>query len=504
MVDVGTWMRQQGRVYFGNATTKRDLRVQLRGSKAILLWSVYLLVFVGIAIFAYASIAANDRKTSLSYAQSELRSFYEMVLALLAGIVCVIAPALGATAVVSERHRRSLDMVFTAPVTAKYYLVGKLLSTYRYIWMLLLLSLPVVSVGVVMGGATWGDVAKTYLIISLDALLYSAIALAISAGASKLTSSVIMSYAVVIPLAITSISASVPGIYMGSSRRMPVVALFSPFMAAETFNSTSTWFGTDVANLPLFCFFALAVLFLIVLGAGSALSSWHVRETSALRIIGLLLIAGAYVFLVTNVPASSTTSSYDMGMGFASGMLVLLPVIPFLTCYSKIDAAKFEYDGRSRFRNIFRAAPSGALPYALGMLASGIVGVSIGSAMGGMWPGPVESISFVVYVLGVYLFTWSVCRLSSRLTTTLAAARGLSTVFVALFFSVPSIFIGLANVYGQESPYEAFVPMAPFYVHSQPIIALVWGVLLAAFGGLIATAESRFKASQWKVERGVA
>jgi hypothetical protein len=147
----------------GNASSMRDFRVQLRGSRSVLLFGAYLLSLITIALLVYSSAIRNGTSVSIVEAQSSLQSFYATVIGLLGGMICLVTPALCATSILTERQRKSLDLVFSAPVSPKYYLVGKMLSSYRYIWMLLVLSLPVTAACVVLGGATWRDVLLGYL-----------------------------------------------------------------------------------------------------------------------------------------------------------------------------------------------------------------------------------------------------------------------------------------------------------------------------------------------------
>ena len=98
------WVDVQKNVYFDNGATKRDMRVQLRGSKAIVLWLAYLAILVFPAVMIYSGVAAES-DLPLSIVQSRLHGCYQAVLMALGAVVSLIAPALGATAIVSERQR---------------------------------------------------------------------------------------------------------------------------------------------------------------------------------------------------------------------------------------------------------------------------------------------------------------------------------------------------------------------------------------------------------------
>ena len=136
------WIAEQKRVYFGNASSVRDYRAQLRGSRPVLLWSIYLGILILFVLLAYANIVAQGTQ-SVTVVQSQLKQFYKSILWMLEVMVALIAPVVVTMSIQSEVQRKSIDLVTTSPVSPKYFLVGKVLSGYRYVVMLIFLSLPV-------------------------------------------------------------------------------------------------------------------------------------------------------------------------------------------------------------------------------------------------------------------------------------------------------------------------------------------------------------------------
>ncbi|OWU66257.1 MAG: hypothetical protein CBB60_000430, partial [Armatimonadetes bacterium Cent15-Ar3] len=177
-------LKRLRRTYFGNATATRDQRVQLRGSKAVVLFTLYLIIMALVLYIAYDS-AIGYSSRSLATAQSNLQGFYWATIACLGVVVTIVAPAVGAFAIVTERQRRSLDLVFSAPVEPKFYLVGKLISAYRYVWLLLILALPFCAVSVTLGGTTWIQLFITFLLFSFYGLICVAFGLLLSSMSSR-------------------------------------------------------------------------------------------------------------------------------------------------------------------------------------------------------------------------------------------------------------------------------------------------------------------------------
>ncbi|MEI7986451.1 MAG: hypothetical protein WCI55_12565, partial [Armatimonadota bacterium] len=68
-----SWLKGLQRTYVGNATATRDMRVQLRGSRAVVLFTIYLVVMTFVLLMIYDnSLGSAYGQTSLATAQSRL------------------------------------------------------------------------------------------------------------------------------------------------------------------------------------------------------------------------------------------------------------------------------------------------------------------------------------------------------------------------------------------------------------------------------------------------
>lgn len=475
----GRWLRQNLSVYFGNATAVRDYRVQLRGNKAVVLWGVYLLVMIGFGVFVYGSTASADR-ISVIEAQRNLRQFYDTIINLLGGIICLIAPALTATAVVSERQRRSLDLVFSAPVTPKYYLVGKMISSYRYVWMLLVLALPITSACVVLGGATWMDVLCTFILLSLLGLLYCAISILFSTIAPKPVSAIVWSYlaCACYTLVISSLASYGTFAMMGSSgptHELPFIVALSPFNVTRVSSSYSIISGVTVANWIIVAVYTLAICKLFLLAAASALSPLGAMDTKMLRLHGVVyafLIVFALSGLFPAAPAGSSSAA-STSMALAACVLLgwftmpLVVLMPFLACFGNDSDRKFMSAGVFEPRKMFVGTPDGSLPYVLLLLGSAALGLILGLASHGIDVTNGTFVSTILWMIALWVFAWSLGRFTSGMNLGLRGAR---TAHFCLMLAIWFIPIPFLMIIEQNGPRGDKATLWDFY-----ILRPIWG-----------------------------
>lgn len=521
MSAAATWVRQSLGTYFGNATAVRDYRVQLRGNRAVILWAVYLAVLIGFGMITYSS-AAGREQMSVVEAQASLKSFYTQVLGLLATIIVLVAPALTATAIVAERQRKSLDLVFSAPVTPKYFLVGKMISSYRYLWMLLVLSLPVTAACVVLGGATWSEVLTSYALMSLHGLIYTSIALLFSTLALKPVGAIVWSYiGVLVYLAITSYVGEmlvVPrtfGFGGGNIDEMPFFVSLSPVSMIQASSTYTVISGYHVPNWLLAAVFTFLFVKLMILAGSSALSPFGSWETKSLRLHSLayaFLLALGFAAAVASVSGlsgramylgSTSTASVSPAIDlFSSRMFValltnLVVVLPFLTCFGKDLERKFWPDGAFNIRRMLVGTPSGGLPYLFAVALAAAGGFIVYS----IWePGLVglHFLGFFYYGLALVFAAWSVGRYTSALANGLRYARTLHFTVLVLVMWLPVPLLLIADPFGlgtQDASVWDYYVLRPLFSSSDKTgLALVTGTILIAVGLVLAIrAESLAK-----------
>lgn len=474
----------------------RDFRVQMRGSRSVVLFGMFLAILILVAVLNYNNVAGS--RVTVREAQQDLGNFYGTLIAILALTVCAVSPGLTATAIVTERQRKSLDLVFCAPVSARYYLVGKLIASYRYVWMLLALSLPITASCVVLGGASWTDVLLTYLVISVDALVLTSMALLVSAVVAKPIAGILWTYACVIAFELLTLPYALlagQGVEQGQSSMFQI--LLNPLTVPAAIGTVTRIGTTDVPNWVLAILFGLAIAWVFLRGASSALSPYDDREARTFRLSALALLAafglvnGWYFAVHSSAGAVGALRLQDRwpywSMALVATLLPVALLAPFFVCYGADTDRKYRDDGWFGLRSALTGTASGGLVYLVLCVAAGFGGATFGSNLRG---GSLVAPGYAAWLVGFVVAIWGMGRLMSSFNIGLRSARGMVAIAMALAFVAPFLTISsLAAAVPEESRgamYD-FSSLRPALTGAtNPHLAYTHAAILAGAGILLA------------------
>lgn len=465
------FVRSARLAYFGNATVTRDFRTQLRGNRSLWLWLGYLLFLVCFGGLAYNGQVDNGYNSSVASLQTNLWQFYGVLIGMIAGVICLVAPGLTAAAVTTERQRRSLDLIFSAPVSPRYFLVGKMISGFRYLLMLLILALPVISVCVVMGGATWADVLGAVIIILNSGVVMMAIGLLCSSICPNSIAAILASYVAITayyivtgPLAMSSLGSMMGGPNTPTNWMVTLIPFTATF-SAPTFSLVA---GKQIPNWVFLTLYSLLFAKFALAAAGSALSPPGSAETKGLRIHGLLGMAGLGALVGSAVTGLLTMSSAVSGSGpsvtsspsnavgqvIAGTFLATFLVWPQVLCFGSDASRRFYDDGLISIKAAIKGTPSGGLIYLLMMLVSVFAGLTL------VVP---NSLVFDKQVFATMFWTacfvtmwWGLARFISARATSVKAARigFVSTMLLIVAIPIP-IMTMVVQAYNYQGNFQA-------------------------------------------------
>lgn len=411
-------------------------------------------------------LQAVQGNLSASEIQSNLQRFSVTIFVCLAILVTLAAPALTAISIVMEQQLLTLDLLTTTSMSGVEMLLGKLLSSFAFFLLLLVLSFPASGLCVVLGGATFSDLIKVYGILLGDGVLLSSIGLIFSCSAKKNVEAILRTYIVVIAFLIgTAVcaalgAASAGGTGSGSSAGSivqsfaflnPFVTVFSTVSFSGAVSSISGSISIAGFHIPTYVFvilFAFLFTWNNLTVAAVRLSLYGETLVKKLKIQTLIIVFLVGFVIMSAYSASSIGSAYSglpagaaaaAWIAVVTGVLFLLssfslPTL-FIPQYGAEDSLPKKYEGWFRGGNALGSAPSGSLPYFV-LLFVVVVLSGIFSQMcnargdycvtytsppffkgwGFSLDAPLLG-SAVFYIFGLAILFWSICRRMAWLAT---------------------------------------------------------------------------------------
>jgi ABC-type transport system involved in multi-copper enzyme maturation permease subunit len=206
------------------AVTSRELRGRMRGRRAFVVLTIYLLLLAAIAFGIYAYLQRQaDLDAALRVQNGEGfgmpggvspgfalsasvgHMLFTGILLLETLLVLILAPAFTAGAISSEREHQTLDLLVTTPLSTLGVVVGKLISALAWVLVLIVASVPLMSLVFVFGSVGPEDVLRAYLLLFTLAFGMGAIGLFLSALVRRTQAATVLASVVVLVLALGSI-----------------------------------------------------------------------------------------------------------------------------------------------------------------------------------------------------------------------------------------------------------------------------------------------------------
>src|SRR5262249_8380466 len=120
-------------------------------------------------------------------------------------LASLMAPSFAAGAITGEKERKSYEMLLASPLRPEAIVLGKLLASLSHLAILIFCSLPVVMLCLPLGGVSLYEVLAVYLAVILSTVTFGMISLAASSYFRRTSSSLVVSYLIVLPLALAGL-----------------------------------------------------------------------------------------------------------------------------------------------------------------------------------------------------------------------------------------------------------------------------------------------------------
>ena len=181
-----------------NPVVLKELRGRMRGGRAFVVLTVYLIVLsCGISL-AFIPMTSGSLAPGYDLAVRQYVGKGIFGLAVLIQFITIsfIAPGITAGAIASEREHQTFDILRTTLLTARELVQGKLLAALSFLLLLLLAAFPIQSLAFLLGGVEKEEIVIAALMLITTSVALSAVGVFFSSLFKRTLASTVLAYAV--------------------------------------------------------------------------------------------------------------------------------------------------------------------------------------------------------------------------------------------------------------------------------------------------------------------
>ena len=219
-----------------NPVLARELKQRMRGRLTWVVVTAYLAVLAVILRFVY--LAASNDVGSDGFgnplaAAAVGRSIFQWLLFFMLMLVCFIVPGLTAATISGERERQTLVSLQLTLLRPRSIVVGKVLASLAFVTLLVVASLPLLSVPFLVGGVSVREVVQGVAMVLVTAVALASLAVACSALLRRTQAATVVAYGLTLIMVVGTF------VVYGAQRALdgpvdeasPTVLVLNPFVA---------------------------------------------------------------------------------------------------------------------------------------------------------------------------------------------------------------------------------------------------------------------------------
>ena len=176
---------------------------RMRSARTPLLITLYSLL---LALLAYFTVYGRFMGATVTLGDMRLSvDGYAYMIMLQFALLVLVAPAMTAGSISGERERQTLDLLLVTNTGAVKLVLGKLLESFSFLALMVMCSLPMLSLVLITGGATFAQVLVSVTFLLLTALAALSVGLVCSSLFQRTVTATVMSYLSVFALGIVTL-----------------------------------------------------------------------------------------------------------------------------------------------------------------------------------------------------------------------------------------------------------------------------------------------------------
>jgi ABC-type transport system involved in multi-copper enzyme maturation permease subunit len=164
-----------------NPVLVKELRGRMRGARAFVLLTVYLIILSLAMLLLYTAVASSAG-TDLNAGRRIGQALFYGIAAVALIEVCVITPALTAGSIAGEKERQTYDLLVSSLLSPWQIVLGKLGAALAFALLLILAVVPLMSLAFLFGGVSLAQVIILLAGLVATAVFYACVGLFWSAA----------------------------------------------------------------------------------------------------------------------------------------------------------------------------------------------------------------------------------------------------------------------------------------------------------------------------------
>lgn len=184
-----------------NPILARELKERMRSVRVPIVLTAYLVLLGSIVLMAERYIG-SDRQFGPFAEAATGRIVFHYLLFFLLLFVCFMVPAFTSGVISSERERQTLHLVQVTLMSPRAIVNGKLAAAMSYLGLLVVATVPLLSVGFILGGVSPLDVLRGYAMVLLTGLTIGVLSIAISAHLRRSIGATVLAFLLVFALTV--------------------------------------------------------------------------------------------------------------------------------------------------------------------------------------------------------------------------------------------------------------------------------------------------------------
>ncbi len=178
-----------------NPLLLKELRGRMRGARAFVVLTVYLLLLSCFASIVYYAVSSSYSSYGSAPDMAEIGMTVFISVALIQVLmVTFITPAFTAGAISGERERKTYELLQTTLLPPRRVVSGKLTAALSYVLLLIMAAIPLEGLAFMLGGVIVEELLVLLLILLVTMLSFGALGLLFSSFARTTLAATVLSY----------------------------------------------------------------------------------------------------------------------------------------------------------------------------------------------------------------------------------------------------------------------------------------------------------------------